>query len=84
MPVWEAADRVRGKHLKALLPIPLDSMERHGHIDLAPEIRAKLLSMSASTIDRALRPLREQSGRKRRRPAASALRRSIPVRTSAD
>jgi hypothetical protein len=40
--------------------------------------------MSAATIDRALRPIREQSGRQRRRPAASALRRSIPVRTSAD
>ncbi|RTL81600.1 MAG: ISNCY family transposase, partial [Hyphomicrobiales bacterium] len=84
MLLWEAGDRVCGKRLKALLPILLDSMERHGHIDLAPEIRAKLLSMSAATIDRALRPIREQSGRQRRRPAASALRRSIPVRTSAD
>ncbi len=82
--LWEAGDRVCGKRLKALLPILLGSMERHGHIDFASEIRAKLLSMSAATIDRALRPIREQSGRQRRRPAASALRRSIPVRTSAD
>ncbi len=84
MLLWEAADRVCGKRLKALLPLLLDSMERHGHIDLAPEIRAKLLSMSAATIYRSLRPVREQNGRQRRRPAASALRRSIPVRTSAD
>jgi len=82
--LWEAGDRVCGKRLKALLPILLDSMERHGHIELAPEIRSKLLSMSAATIDRALRPIRERNGRPRRRPAASALRRSIPVRTSAD
>jgi hypothetical protein len=82
--LWEAADRVCGKRLKALLPILIESMERHGHIDLAPEIRAKLLSMSAATIDRALRSVREQSGRPRRRSVASALRRSIPVRTSAD
>jgi hypothetical protein len=82
--LWEAADRVCGKRLKALLPILIESMERHGHIDLAPEIRAKLLSMSAATVDRALRSVREQSGRPRRRSVASALRRSIPVRTSAD
>jgi hypothetical protein len=82
--LWEAGDRVCGKRLKALMPILLDSMERHGHIELAPEIRSKLLSMSAATIDRALRPIRERNGRPRRRPAASALRRSIPVRTSAD
>jgi len=84
IPLWEAADRVCGKRLKALLPILIEAMERHGHIDLAPEIRAKLLSMSAATIDRALRCVREQSGRQRRRSIASALRRSIPVRTSAD
>ncbi len=41
MLLWEAAVRVCGKRLKALLPLLLDSMERHGHIDLAPEIRAK-------------------------------------------
>jgi hypothetical protein len=82
--LWEAGDRVCGKRLKALMPILLDSMERHGHIELAPEIRSKLLSMSAATIDRALQPIRERNGRPRRRPAASALRRSIPVRTSAD
>lgn len=82
--LWEAADRVCGKRLKALLPILIESMERHGHIDLAPEIRAKLLLMSAATIDRALRSVREQSGRQRRHSIASALRRSIPVRTSVD
>ncbi len=67
-----------GKRLKALLPILIESMERHGHIDLTPEVRAKLLSTSAATIDRALRSIREQSGRQRRRSVASALRRSIP------
>jgi hypothetical protein len=36
--LWETADRVCGKRLKALLPILIESMERHGHIDLAPEI----------------------------------------------
>ena len=36
--LWEAGDRLCGKRLKALIPILLDSMERHGHIELAPEI----------------------------------------------
>lgn len=52
--LWEASDRICGKRLKALLPFLIESMERNGHMCLAPEIRAKLLAMSASTIDRAL------------------------------
>jgi hypothetical protein len=39
--LWEAADRVFGKRLKALPPILIESMERHGHIDLVPGIRAE-------------------------------------------
>lgn len=66
--LWEASDRVCGKRLKALLPVLLDATERHGHFDLAPEIRGKLLAMSAATIDRALGPIREALGRPRRRP----------------
>ena len=31
--LWEAADRVCGKRLKALIPMLVDSMERHGHLD---------------------------------------------------
>ena len=34
--LWEAADRVCGKRLKALIPILVDAMERHGHLDLDP------------------------------------------------
>jgi hypothetical protein len=60
-------------------------MQRHGHLSPAPEIKTELLAMSAATIDRALRPVREKAklGAKRRRPS-SALRRSVPVRTFAD
>ena len=82
--LWEASDRVCSKRLKALMPMLVEAMERHSHLDLAPEIRGKLLSMSAATIDRALGRIREGLGRQRRRPAAHALRRSIPIRTSAD
>ena len=37
-------------------------MERHGHLQLAMEVREGLLAMSAATIDRALQGLRERSG----------------------
>jgi hypothetical protein len=82
--LWEASDRVCGKRLKALMPVLIEAMERHGHLELAAEIRAKLLAMSAATIDRALARIREGLGRQRRRPTAHALRSSIPIRTSAD
>jgi hypothetical protein len=82
--LWEASDRICGKRLKALLPLLIESMERHGHMGLSSEIRAKLLAMSASTIDRALGKIRQEGGRQLRQPVASTLRRSIPVRTSAD
>lgn len=83
--LWEASDRICGKRLKAMVPTLVAAMERHGHLSLAPEVRTALLAISAATIDRALRPVREQAGgRTRRRSAPSAIRRSIPVRTFSD
>jgi hypothetical protein len=83
--LWEASDRVCGKRLKPLLPVLIDGMERHGHLQLAAEIRAALLTVSAATIDRTLRRVREQAGgRPRRRVVPSAVRRSVPVRTFSD
>src|SRR5580700_9415767 len=35
--LWEASDRVCGKRLRPLIPILVESMERHGHLKLAPE-----------------------------------------------
>lgn len=84
--LWEASDRICGKRLKPLVPVLIEAMERHGHLDLAPELRSRLLAMSAATIDRALRGIRETAGggKHRRSAAPSALRRSIPIRTFAD
>ncbi len=67
------------------MPILIESMEVHGHLNLDPAIKAKLLQMSAATIDRALKTVRENSPKARRRGvAATALRRSVPVRTFTD
>src|SRR5438094_8809315 len=52
-------------------------------IVLVPEVRTRLLAMSAATIDRALRDIRRQAGTatRRRSPPSAAIRRSVPVRT---
>ena len=56
--LWEASDRVCGKRLKALLPVLLAALEKHGHLALEPEVRKSLLALSATTMDRLLAPTR--------------------------
>src|SRR3984893_11332409 len=81
--VWEASDRICSKRLRPLLPILVEAMERHGHLQLVPEVRTRLLAISAATIDRALRDIRQQAGTATRRRSApsAAIRRSVPART---
>ncbi|MBV8869882.1 MAG: ISNCY family transposase, partial [Acetobacteraceae bacterium] len=82
MVLWEASGRVCGKRLRPLLPVLVEAMERHGHLQLAADVRSGLLAMSAATIDRALREKRGlPEGGRRRRHAPSAIRRGIAVRT---
>ena len=84
VPLWEASDRLCGKRLQALLPLLVESLESHGHLNLEPELRESLLAMSSATIDRLLAPIRKASGGNgwRRPPRAySAVRRRVPVRT---
>ena len=84
--LWEASDRICGKRLKPLIPMLIAAMERHGHLALDAEVRARLETVSAATIDRILGPVRKQAaGRRRRRTApSSAIRRAVPIRTYAD
>ena len=84
--VWEAADRICSKRLKALMPIMVGALERHGHLVLGTELRELLLGISAATMDRLLVPQRaDASGRRRRRRRSNGLlRNQIPVRTFAD
>ena len=82
--VWEAADRICGKRLKAALPHLVESMERHGHLDLDPGVRQRLLAASAATLDRLLQPIRPPAGRRLRRRRNQSPGRNIPVRTFAD
>ena len=82
--VWEASDRICGKRLKAALSNLVDSMERHGHLELDPEVRSRLLSASAATLDRLLKPIRSTAGSRRRRRRRPSMGRQIPVRTYGD
>jgi hypothetical protein len=83
--LWEAADRICGKRLKALLPVLLPALERHGHLKLEAGMREKLLAVSASTIDRLLAvPRQKLDGRRTRLGSRPAVRRAIPIRTFAD
>lgn len=84
--IWEASDRLCSKRLQPFIPEMVRVLKHHGeqHVDLATE--AELCRMSASTIDRLLKPWRKVGGRKglsTTRPG-SLLRNSIPVRTFAD
>jgi hypothetical protein len=59
--LWEASDRVCGKRLRALAPILMGAMQRHGHLQLEPMVRASLLAMSApcAPIPPSISPLRQ-------------------------
>lgn len=82
--LWEASDRVCGKRLRALVPILLSALERNGHLNLKEEIRAKVLSMSAATIDRLLRTPRSATRNKKAPRVVPEPRRRIKMRTFAD
>lgn len=82
--IWETADRICGKRLKAAIPHLMTAMEKYGHLDLDPEVRKKLIAVSAATIDRMLTPVRKGAGIRRRRRLAKKLTKEIPIKTFAD
>jgi hypothetical protein len=63
IPLWEASDRLCGNRLQALLPLLLESLERHGHLALESSVRQKLLTISSATIDRLLAPCPQREPR---------------------
>ena len=82
--VWEASDRICGKRLKAALPNLVNSMERHGHLSLDLFVRKHLLSASAATLDRLLKPIRPTGGSRRRRKRRPYIGSQVPVHTYND
>ena len=82
--LWEAADRICGKRLKAVLPSLVAALEQHGHMALDAAVRQRLLAASAATIDRLLVSVRNSSSRRKKRKTSTKPSRQVPIRTFAD
>jgi hypothetical protein len=63
--LWEAADRICGKRLKAVLPGLVVALERHGHLNLDAVVRQRVLAVSAATIDRLLAAVRSNTSHRK-------------------
>ena len=83
---WEAACRICSKRLVPFLPVLVAVLEKHGYLELAPEVRQKLLAVSPATADRLLFSIRHgRSGRGiGTTQPGGLLKHKIPIRTFAD
>lgn len=83
--VWRVCGCICGKRLQPFLPEIVPVLERDGVVVLDEETRQSLLTISAATIDRKLRPYRQRRGRgQSTTKPGTLLKHSIPVRTFAD
>jgi len=84
--LWRIMDYICGKRLQPMLPELLTVLERHNEFRCDRETRAKLLRISAASIDRLLRTERrkyELRGRAGTKPG-TLLKKQIPIRTFAE
>jgi hypothetical protein len=84
--LWKLLDYLCGKRLVGALPAAIEALERHGELKLTEELRCKLLSISAATIDRLLAAEKKKlqlKGRCLTKPG-TLLRQQIPIRTFSD
>lgn len=84
--LWKLMDYICGKRLQPALAELVAVLERHNELSCDQWTRAKLLRISAATIDRLLRPERrkqELRGRSRTKPG-TLLKHQIPIRTFAE
>jgi hypothetical protein len=84
--IWEMSDRLCSRRLQPFLPEMIQVLRRQGEIHLDAKTEFLLLKLSASTIDRLLRPYRQRGGRKpfSTTQRSKLLKSSIPIRTFAD
>ena len=59
-------------------------MESHGHLQLEPEVRARVLTASPATIDRLLAPIRCEAGTRKKRCPASKASKRVALKTFSD
>jgi hypothetical protein len=84
--LWELLNYSCGKRLVAILPELIVKLEQFGELRLAPSSRAKLLRISAATVDRLLQPerRRQQLRRRSHTKPGTLLKHQIPIRTFAE
>ena len=80
--IWETCGKICSKRLHPFLPEMVSVLEREGELSCSSEMKALLLSMSRSTIDRCLKNARYTSpkGISTTKPG-TLLKKMIPVRT---
>jgi len=84
--LWRIMDYVCGKRLQPMLPELITVLERYNEFRCDRETKAKLLRISAASIDRLLQPERrkyELRGRAGTKPG-TLLKKQIPIRTFAE
>jgi hypothetical protein len=84
--IWEAEDRICSKRLHPFLNDLVKILKKNNDIEVTPAVETQLRQISPATIDRLLRPFRQQGNRRRfstTRPGSS-LKNAIPIRTFAD
>jgi hypothetical protein len=85
--IWAIFDFICSRRLKPFMAEAIEKLTKHKKIELIPSVRQKLLKISASTIDRLLKPEKDRyrlgKGRKGTKPG-TLLKKSIPIRTFSD
>jgi hypothetical protein len=85
---WLVTDGICSKRLAPFLPELLDRLRRrHALREFPVAVQQRVAGMSAATVDRALKPLREQANKRRgisTTKTGTLLKRQIAIRTFAD
>ena len=85
--IWTIFDFICSKRLAPFMGEAVEKLEYHKEIDLIDDVREKLVKISASTIDRLLKPEKDKfrlgKGRSGTKPG-TLLKNQIPIRTFAD
>jgi hypothetical protein len=84
--VWKIMDYICGKRLAAAIPQAVSNLCECKELRITKGVKAKLLRMSAATIDRLLKPERAKYTLKRRggTKPGTLLKRDIAIRTFSD
>ena len=83
--LWYAANQICSKRLVPFIPDLIQNLESNGHIVLTRSIRDSLLTISAATVDRLLKPERHRIGKSvSTTRSGNLLKHQIQIRTFAD